>query len=287
MNVLSCFDGISCAQVALNRSQIPYNNYYASEIKHTAIKVTQYHYPNTIQLGCIRTVNPKRLPNIDFLFAGSPCKGISRLNKNQEGLAHIESELFYEAVRLKEALNPKDWLFENTHGNKKATDTITEILGVKTISINSKLLTAQNRPRYYWTNIRGITQPKDRGLTSMTLANHFRQRPLGHEVAENRIKWLLSESGKKSVSKGYTKINPFPKYGCLTANGHKKWNENYLFVNGKYHYVDKFELEWMQSLPPGYTDILNYNDAYDVIGDAWTVDVICHILSFRNITKYK
>lgn len=287
MNVLSCFDGISCAQIALNRSGIRYDNYYASEIKKTAINVTQYHYPNTIQLGDVRTVNPSFLPCIDWFFAGSPCKGISRLNQKQEGLEHIESVLFYEAIRLKDSLNPKYWLFENTHGNKKSTDTITEILGVKPISINSKLLTAQNRPRYYWTNIQGITQPKDRGLTSMTLANYFKQRPLGEELKQSRIKWLQTESGKRAVKKGYVKINPFPKYGCIVASGHKKWNENYLLVNGKYHHLDRFELEWLQSLPPGYTDILSYGDAYDVIGDGWTVDVICHILSFMNKPIYK
>lgn len=59
MNVLSFFDGISCLQLALNRAGIKYNNYYASEIKKIAIKVTQYHFPKTIQIGDITKVSYK------------------------------------------------------------------------------------------------------------------------------------------------------------------------------------------------------------------------------------
>jgi site-specific DNA-cytosine methylase len=59
MNVLSLFDGISCGQVALERAGVPVENYYASEIKKNAIKVTMLHYPNTIQLGDVRNINFK------------------------------------------------------------------------------------------------------------------------------------------------------------------------------------------------------------------------------------
>lgn len=59
MNVLSLFDGISCLQLALNRAGIKYDNYYASEIKKIAIKVTQHHFPNTIQIGDITKVKYK------------------------------------------------------------------------------------------------------------------------------------------------------------------------------------------------------------------------------------
>lgn len=284
INVLSLFDGISCAQVAMNRTGIKDYTYFASEIKKTAIKVTQYHYPTTIQLGSVVDVNWLGLPKIDILFGGSPCHGNSGLNKNRDGLKNAESILFWQYVRILEQLrtiNPViEFLFENTQGHKEATKIITETLGVKPISINSALVSAQNRPRYYWTNIPGVQQPEKKEYTTHTLQNYFKQRPVGAEVPENRVKWLLSESGKKSVAKGYTRVNPFPKYGCITANGHKKWNENYILIDGKYYFLSQFELEWLQTLPPGYTDILTYDEAYDVIGDAWTVDVIAHILSY-------
>jgi DNA (cytosine-5)-methyltransferase 3A len=273
MNVLSLFDGISCGQIALNRANIPYNNYYASEIKPHAIKCTLDNYPNTIQLGDILNLKGSDLPKIDLFIGGSPCKGISRLNKNQEGLEHSESRLFWEYIRLLDEVKPKYYLLENTHGNKEATNTITETLGIKPISINSKLVSAQNRPRYYWTNIPDIKQPLDKGITTNDIFDYS-----GVLADECRVKWLNSESGKKSVKNGYTKVNPYPKSGCLTALGHKKWNENYLHRDGVYRYLSQTEIEKLQTLPVGYTKILSYDEAYDCIGDGWTVDVIAHIL---------
>jgi DNA (cytosine-5)-methyltransferase 3A len=273
MNVLSLFDGISCGQIALNRANISYDNYYASEIKPHAIKCTLDNYPNTIQLGDILNLKGSDLPKIDLLIGGSPCKGISRLNKNQEGLEHSESRLFWEYIRLLDEVKPKYYLLENTHGNKEATNTITETLGINPISINSKLVSAQNRPRYYWTNIPDIKQPIDKGITTNDIFDYS-----GVLADECRIKWLNSESGKKSIKNGYTKVNPYPKSGCLTALGHKKWNENYLYRDGVYRYLSQNEIEKLQTLPVGYTKILSYNEAYDCIGDGWTVDVIAHIL---------
>jgi DNA (cytosine-5)-methyltransferase 3A len=273
MNVLSLFDGISCGQIALNRANIPYDNYYASEIKPHAIKCTLDNYPNTIQLGDVLNLKGSDLPKIDLLIGGSPCKGISRLNKNQEGLEHSESRLFWEYIRLLDEVKPKYYLLENTHGNKEATNTITETLGINPISINSKLVSAQNRPRYYWTNIPDIKQPLDKGITTNDIFDYS-----GVLADECRVKWLNSESGKKSIKNGYTKVNPYPKSGCLTALGHKKWNENYLYRDGVYRYLSQNEIEKLQTLPVGYTKILSYNEAYDCIGDGWTVDVIAHIL---------
>jgi DNA (cytosine-5)-methyltransferase 3A len=276
MNVLSLFDGISCGQIALNRANISYDNYYASEIKPHAIKCTLDNYPNTIQLGGILNLKGSDLPKIDLFIGGSPCKGISRLNKNQEGLEHSESRLFWEYIRLLDEVKPKYYLLENTHGNKEATNTITETLGIKPISINSKLVSAQNRPRYYWTNIPDIKQPLDKGITTNDIFDYS-----GVLADECRVKWLNSESGKKSIKNGYTKVNPYPKSGCLTALGHKKWNENYLYRDGVYRYLSQTEIEKLQTLPVGYTKILSYDEAYDCIGDGWTVDVIFHI--FKNI----
>ena len=53
ISVISCFDGISAGQLALERAGIPVKSYYAFEIDKYAIKVTQSHYPNTMQLGDI------------------------------------------------------------------------------------------------------------------------------------------------------------------------------------------------------------------------------------------
>ena len=81
MNVLSLFDGMSCGQIALERAGIKVDNYYASEIKKHAIKVTLHNYPNTIQLGDVTKLDTTKLPKIDLLIGGSPCQDLSIANK--------------------------------------------------------------------------------------------------------------------------------------------------------------------------------------------------------------
>lgn len=292
--VISVFDGISCGMVALGRAGIKVKKYYASEVKQTAIKVSKYNYPGIVHVGDCRYVSVKKLDDIpDLIIGGSPCKGISGLNKNQDGLDHQESTLFWEYLRLLDEIreiNPDvEFILENTHGSKKATDEISRALGVLPISINSKLVSAQNRPRYYWTNIKGVTQPKDLGITTHDIIlNRYKTHSdlidPGLIVPENRIKWLKSESGIKSVKKAYTRIDPYPKTSCISANGHRTWNENYVTYGDGYRFLSRQELEMLQTLPIGYTRPLNYEDAYDVIGDGWTVDVVAHILSFAKLS---
>ena len=164
MNVLSLFDGLSCGQIALNRADIKYDNYYASEIDKHAIKVTQHNYPNTIQLGSVTEIKGSDLPQIDLIIGGSPCQGFSFAGK-QLNFDDPRSKLFFEFVRLKNELNPKYFLLENVVMKQEFQDVITEYLGVKPIKINSKLVSAQTRERLYWTNIPNVKEPEDCGIT--------------------------------------------------------------------------------------------------------------------------
>jgi len=84
MKVLSLCDGMSCGQIALQRLGIPVEEYYASEIKDIAIKVTMANYPDTIQIGDVRNVRYEdgvlhtengdyNVGKIDLVMFGSPC----------------------------------------------------------------------------------------------------------------------------------------------------------------------------------------------------------------------
>jgi DNA (cytosine-5)-methyltransferase 3A len=163
MNVLSLFDGISSGQLALNRAGIKYDTYYASEIDKHAIKITQNNYPNTIQIGDIRNVKGNDLPKIDILIGGSPCQGFSlagkQLNFNDE-----RSRLFFEYVRVLNECSPRYFILENVIMKKQYQDIITKLLGFEPIEINSSLVSAQNRKRLYWTNIKNITLPNDKQI---------------------------------------------------------------------------------------------------------------------------
>ena len=153
MNVLSLFDGMSCGQIALNRAGIKYDNYFASEIKKHAIKVTQHNYPDTIQLGDVTKIDVSQLPKIDLLIGGSPCQDFSSANKDKKGLDGLKSGLFYQYLRILKEAKPKYFLLENVDMDDYSYNKISNLLETYPVRINSSLVSAQLRERLYWTNI--------------------------------------------------------------------------------------------------------------------------------------
>jgi DNA-cytosine methyltransferase len=163
MNVLSLFDGMSCGRIALERLGIKVDNYYASEIDKYAMKVSEANYPDIIQVGDITELDLSTIPKIDLIMGGSPCQGFSFAGK-QLAFDDPRSALFFEFVRCVKELKPKYFLLENVRMKKEYLDVISEYMGVEPIMINSALVSAQNRVRYYWTNIPGIEQPEQRSI---------------------------------------------------------------------------------------------------------------------------
>ena len=195
MNVLSLFDGMSCGRIALERLGIQVDNYYASEIDKYAIQVSQANYPDIIQVGDVTELDTSTLPKIDLIMGGSPCQGFSFAGK-QLAFDDPRSALFFEFVRCVEELKPKYFLLENVRMKKEYLDVISEYMGVEPIMINSALVSAQNRVRYYWTNIPGIEQPEDRGMVL---------RDILETNASNE--YLAGENLQKNY-KGGNQLNP-------------------------------------------------------------------------------
>lgn len=234
MNVLSLFDGISCGQVALERTGIPVENYYASEVDKYVIQVTQKNYPNTIQLGDITSVNGCSLPKIDLLIGGSPCQGFSFAGK-QLNFKDPKSALFFEYVRLLEELKPKYFLLENVKMKKEYQEVISKLLGVEPIEINSALVSAQNRKRLYWTNIPNVSQPEDKGIY---LKDIVHKGPVDQEfyMKEGWLNWW-KKNCEFQVKKKYSVINP-DKAITMTARQYASWNGNFVVQeNTKKGYV--------------------------------------------------
>ena len=163
MNVLSLFDGMSCGMIALDRLGIKVDNYYASEIDKYAMQVSAANYPEIIQVGDITKLDLTTLPKIDLVMGGSPCQGFSFAGK-QLAFDDPRSALFFEFVKCVKELNPKYFLLENVRMKKEYLDIISEYMGVEPIFINSSLVSAQSRQRYYWTNIPNVTPPEERGI---------------------------------------------------------------------------------------------------------------------------
>lgn len=189
INVLSCFDGMSCGRLALDRAGIPVETYFSSEIDKYAMKVSANNYPDITQLGDISEI-PGYISNhhIDLLMGGSPCQGFSFAGKGLN-FDDPRSKLFFEFVRLKNSINPKYFLLENVLMKKEYQEIISDMLGVEPIMINSSLVSAQSRKRLYWTNIPFDGLPKDKGLVlADILEDGFVDRDKSHCLDANYFK---------------------------------------------------------------------------------------------------
>jgi len=173
--VLSLFDGIGTARLALERAGLAVEKYYSSEIDKYASAVTRYHYPDTIELGDITLITKEMLPEkIDLIIGGSPCTNLS-CSGDRKGLKGEQSKLFFEFVRLVKEIRPKYFILENVASMKKEWQEImsNELFGIKPVMINAALVSAQQRKRLFWVgklNDKGeyeqveIKQPEDRHI---------------------------------------------------------------------------------------------------------------------------
>ena len=180
MNVVSLFNGMNTGRQALENVGIKVNKYYSSEIKPYAIELTQYHFPDTIQVGDVTKWKEWDIDwqSIDLILSGSPCQDLSAAGK-RAGINGKKSSLFFVFVEILEhikSLNPNVLFLQDNVGSASKLDVgiMSRALGVYPVRINSSLVTAQLRDRYYWSNIKtketmfdvvtDIPQPKDKGI---------------------------------------------------------------------------------------------------------------------------
>lgn len=284
-SILSLFDGMSCGQIAINRIGIKYDNYFASEIDKYAINITQKNFPNTIQLGDVTKIKADNLPKIDLLIGGSPCQSFSNANGDGKGFEG-KSGLFWEYLRLLKETQPKYFLFENVIMKKKEwEDIISNALGVKPILIDSKLVSAQRRPRLYWTNIPNVKQPEDKGILFKDILDSNSSKYELSDTLKNRFKQTHIDDGTKLVigttvidgkigqrDRVYGINNKIP---TLTATDYKQPKQ--VLVDGILRKVTPLEFERLQTLPDNYTQGISDTQRYKMIGNGWTVDVVSHI----------
>ena len=248
MKVLSLFDGMSCGQIALSKLGVKVDKYYASEIDKYAIQITQKNFPDTVQLGDICELDPKDFKDVDLILAGSPCQGFSFAGK-QLAFDDPRSSLFFEFVRLLKEIRPKYFLLENVRMKKEFLEVITEqvsacytaddvapeykdIFGSVKIEphfINSSLLSAQSRQRYYWTNIPNIQQPEDKGIVLRDVLEYEPQDPtlmsdnfVARQIKNEKDGALISEDKYKTrnlSAEEYVKNGSYGPYLACDDDG--------------------------------------------------------------------
>lgn len=280
MNVLSLFNGMNTGRQALENVGIKVNKYYSSEIKPYAIELTQHHFPDTIQVGDVTKWRDWDIDwsTIDLILSGSPCQDLSAAGK-RAGLNGSKSSLFFEFVdilnHIKKVNSNVLFLQENVgSASKLDVGIMSRLLGVYPVRINSSLVTAQLRDRYYWTNIRttetmfdlvtDIPQPKDKGIIlNDILTSGYADR--------NKGLCLLEGYYSKKPKKDYLKYMNRYLMGMMQIVYESKYDVRLL---------NQVEMERYQGFPDGYTKTLSVNKAASLLGDGWTLPVIEHIFKF-------
>ena len=321
MNVLSYFDGMSCGQIALSEMGFKVDNYFAAEIDKYAIEQTKHNFKDTIHIGSVVDVKIENLPKIDLFIGGSPCQGFSFAGK-QLNFNDPRSKLFFEYANTLKKLRDKNseilFLLENVNMKKEHLRIISECLGVFPVRINSSLVSAQIRDRWYWTNIKtkkiglfgdvysDIPPPKDRNIVLADIiesgfvdreksycldANYFKgsnieqylkkaRRQLVFSIKEQRTdeaKKIRRETGSNPFRAKEQVVREDGKVACLQTS---LTNDHTIYDGLTFRKLTVKECSRLQNIPDWYEWIVSNTQAYKMLGNGWTVDVIKHIFSF-------
>lgn len=311
MRVLSLFDGIAGARQAFKNLNIDCE-YYACEIDRFAIKVAlenhndieyfSYYRESGYDVRDLLSDEWEKVSDemreiggylkqkkfllempIDLLIGGSPCQDLSVAKRDGKGLDGDRSSLFFEYLRLLNKIKPRFFVLENVASMKKVDkDKITECLfGIEPVKIDSALLTAQQRKRYYWVGKLQedgsykkveIEQPQNQNQ-ELQLEKDWRPTTIG--------------SSNNRIFRKTEKISPLTAsmYKGVRAAGrplicHKSLIGEHLDEVDKslYRMLTPIECERLQGFPDNYTDCVSNTQRYKALGNSFTVPVIEHII---------
>lgn len=284
LTVLRLFDGIAVGRLALEKVGIPVKKYYRSEIDSSANKVASHHYPDDINLGDVRRWRDWDIDwsSIDLVMGGSPCQSFSiaaAITSNRNDLDG-KSGLFYEFLDILTHIkkyNPNVYfLLENVKMRTESKEILDKYLGVQGVYCNSDLVSFQKRPRYYWTNW-DWELPKDRCVNFQDYKQTQDLAKYRVNKTPSRIKMWSGGTGTGGLG-ACANVTHASKIYCITTKQDRCPNSGLVAYGDFCRYLTQAELEQGQTLPIGYTSILSYNQAQKVIGNAWTAEVIAHIL---------
>jgi len=285
MNVLSLFDGISCARIALDNLGVRCN-YIACEIDPYAVAISAKNYPDIYRYGDVREIGFDGVSGVDLLIGGSPCQDLSIAKSGRKGLAGSRSSLFWVYAKARRNLSPAYFVFENVAGMPDADrQTISAELGVEPIILDARDFSAQNRKRLFWTNIPvADVEPHPQVQRDILDLNADRRWVTDrvychtHHRTSYGIKWDTSGKGHFSIqNRAYSLDVQRP---CLAASRVSD-KTKFLADDGQVGLLTWTEIEALQSLPAGYTDIGVQNRVERrgrAIGNGFNVKVIEHIL---------
>lgn len=291
LRVLSLCGGVETGLYALQKLGIPISEYHTYEILPEAIAVSQYHYPFIIHHGDLYEADFSNYIGFDLLLAGTSCQSLSRVRIEDKSVSNGlsgKSGIFYKAVEALHIINPKYFMFENViPNNKEDLDEMTRCIGVNPILINSGIFSAQNRERYYWTNIPLKKTAKKSSLVlqdvmeNIVSEKYFYKKDFRVINMEKRVCGELLVNTTEMCRRIYN-----PKFKCSTltcvSGGYQ---EKKVMDRGRPRKLTEIEYERLQGLPDGYTDVnvngrkLSYSKRCSLMGNGWNEPTVEWILS--------
>jgi DNA-cytosine methyltransferase len=296
ITVISLFDGISCARAALDRVGVKVGRYFASEIDKYAIQVAHKNSPDTIHVGDVQELHCEESflmvgegsvwhsGEIDLVIGGSPCQDLSIAKTNRAGLQGERSGLFYEFVRVVRELKPKYFILENVNSMPKEAkiEISRNLFGIEPVMINASLVSAQNRKRLFWVGRRVgdeyervmVSQPDDRGI----VLNDILQAPgeVDSRMTVGGKAYVLTATYGRAVAWNSIakKQRTMVRVGNIDGNNSQGYRK-----------LTPIECERLQGLPDNYTDGISNTQRYKVLGNAFNVDVVAHILGYLKFSN--
>lgn len=315
MNILSLYDGMACGHIAFMLEGVPIDRYVAYEIDGYAVKTAVHNFPDIEQRGDVFDGDFTEFEGFDWLIGGSPCThwSIAQKNNRETEASGLGWELLCQYTRALKEAKPKFFIYENNKSMSKAIrESITETFGFEPVCINSALVSAQNRQRLYWVGRRNedgtyskvdVPQPEDRGILLKDILEG------GELVTKDKAYCLKHQAGnaRDYFKKHHTDV----KFEAVCPMGRDKSRtltssyvacsqrdrcivyevkDGKITIKGKeypiklvdgYYIIRKLtvrECMRLQTVPEWYEFPVSDTQAYKMLGNGWTVEVIRHLI---------
>ena len=287
--MLSLCGGVETAILAFEKLGIPIAEYHTYEILPAAIAVSSHHFPWIIHHGDLMDANWEDYKSFDLVIGGMNCQSLSRArieDKNVNNGLLGKSGIVYKLQEALEVIKPKWFMAENViPSDKNDLLELNRIMGVEGKLINSNLFSAQDRERYYWTNIPIDPLPGSNSLVLKDIVEsnvnekYFYKKDFEILDMNKKVCASLKVNSMEMNKRIYN-----PEFKCATLvciNG--GYHERKLLDNGRPRKLTEIEYERLQGFPDNFTNVelngrkLSYSARCSLMGNAWTVPVIEYI----------
>lgn len=289
MRVLSLCGGIETGYLALKNLGIPVEEYHTFEILPEAIAVSLYHFPEIVHHGDVFAANWENFKGFDLVIGGTCCQSLSKARIEDKSVNNGllgKSGIVYELQKALDIIQPKYFMAENVVPSRYEDYLeLNRIMKCEGILINSNLFSAQDRPRYYWTNINFGWLPESNPLVIKDIMEHdvdekyFYKKDFEIIDMDKRVCATLLVNTMEMNKRIYNVNYKSPTLTCINGGYHEKK----IMDNGRPRKLTEIEYERLQGLPDNFTNVelngkkLSYTKRCSLCGNGWCLPVIEHI----------